>query len=154
MNLDFNTLILALTTILTIESAPPLPGKKPSSVPKCVVDTVWAESRGESLQGQLAVAHTIYNRVEHPYYGKTPCEVVTKPWQFAYSQIPTDTKGYNRFSNRLRKHLITNTNDSIKAKSKVGNSLYFISKKNLDELPNWYYKKEVTATIEGHTFLK
>lgn len=123
-------------------------------IPKCVIDTVWWEARGESLKGQLAVAHTIFNRVEDPRFKDTPCEVVQRPYQFKYSPVNPNTEGYKDFSETLKKHLSKNTHDSIQVKNRIGKSLYFISKKNLDRLPHWYYKKEVTATIEGHTFLK
>lgn len=45
--------------------------------------TVWGEARGESFQGQLAVAWVIANRAAAQIRGKTPREVCLSPWQFS-----------------------------------------------------------------------
>jgi N-acetylmuramoyl-L-alanine amidase len=45
---------------------------------------IWGEARGQSVQGKLAVAHVVLNRVNaRAYYGRTIKEVVLKPWQFS-----------------------------------------------------------------------
>lgn len=45
---------------------------------------VWAESRGEPFEGQVAVAAVILNRREAGgHFGKTIKEVITKKYQFA-----------------------------------------------------------------------
>ena len=42
----------------------------------CLALNIYHESRGEPLSGQIAVAHTTLNRVGHPLYPNTICEVV------------------------------------------------------------------------------
>lgn len=42
----------------------------------CIAMAIYFEARSESLEGQVAVANTIMNRVESPYFPDTPCEVV------------------------------------------------------------------------------
>lgn len=42
----------------------------------CLALNVYHESRGESLPGQIAVAQTTLNRVAHPLYPNTICDVV------------------------------------------------------------------------------
>lgn len=46
---------------------------------------VWGEARGESIEGKLAVAHVVMNRVKSGKYGgKGGVKgVVLKPWQFS-----------------------------------------------------------------------
>lgn len=43
---------------------------------QCLKTAIYFESRGESLQGQFAVAEVILNRVDSPLYPKTVCGVV------------------------------------------------------------------------------
>lgn len=43
---------------------------------RCLAENVYYEARGESLDGQYAVAEVTMNRVKSPLYAKTICEVV------------------------------------------------------------------------------
>ena len=46
--------------------------------------TVYGEARGETLDGKIAVAWTVRNRVERPrWWGRTYNEVCLKPKQFS-----------------------------------------------------------------------
>lgn len=47
-----------------------------SSELECLTDAVYYEARGETFQGQAAVAQVVMNRVRHPSYPKTVCGVV------------------------------------------------------------------------------
>lgn len=42
----------------------------------CLAETVYWEARGETETGQLAVAHVVLNRVNHPGFADTICGVV------------------------------------------------------------------------------
>lgn len=44
---------------------------------------VYRESRGESYQGKLAVAHVILNRVRDARWPDTVRDVILQPWQFS-----------------------------------------------------------------------
>jgi len=50
----------------------------------CLAKAVYFEARSESLEGQLAVAQVILNRVASPEYPDTICGVVTQPAQFSF----------------------------------------------------------------------
>ena len=52
----------------------------------CLAGAVYFEARGESLDGQLAVAEVVLNRAASGKYPKGICEVVTQPWQFSFIQ--------------------------------------------------------------------
>jgi hypothetical protein len=51
---------------------------------KCLARAVYFESRGEPLEGQLAVAQAILNRTESGRYAKSACAVISQPGQFSY----------------------------------------------------------------------
>jgi N-acetylmuramoyl-L-alanine amidase len=49
---------------------------------ECMAKVVHHEAANQSLQGQLAVAQVILNRVRSPLFPKTICGVVNQPGQF------------------------------------------------------------------------
>ena len=51
---------------------------------KCIAVAVYHEARGESLEGQLAVARVIMNRAASGKYPPSWCETVKQPWQFSF----------------------------------------------------------------------
>ena len=64
---------------------------------QCIAVAVYHEARGESLEGQLAVARVIMNRAASGKYPSSWCATVKQPWQFSFvnprtGQFPyTDT---------------------------------------------------------------
>lgn len=50
----------------------------------CLASAIYFEARGEPIEGQLAVADVVLNRVASERYPDTICEVVTQPWQFSF----------------------------------------------------------------------
>lgn len=51
---------------------------------ECLARAVYFESRGEPLEGQLAVAEVILNRVASGRFRATICDVVRQPSQFSF----------------------------------------------------------------------
>jgi N-acetylmuramoyl-L-alanine amidase len=51
---------------------------------QCIAVAVYHEARGESLEGQLAVAKVIMNRASSGKYPTSWCGVVKQPWQFSF----------------------------------------------------------------------
>lgn len=51
---------------------------------ECLATAVYFESKGEPLDGQLAVAQVILNRVEAGRFGASICDVVKAPKQFSF----------------------------------------------------------------------
>ncbi len=51
---------------------------------RCLASAVYFESRGESLPGQLAVAHVVINRAESGRFPKSLCGVVHQKSQFSF----------------------------------------------------------------------
>ena len=50
----------------------------------CLATAVYFEARGESLEGQLAVARVIMNRAASGKYPSSWCGTVKQPWQFSF----------------------------------------------------------------------
>jgi N-acetylmuramoyl-L-alanine amidase len=50
----------------------------------CLATAVYFEARGESLEGQLAVAHVVMNRAASGRYRSDWCGVVKQPAQFSF----------------------------------------------------------------------
>ena len=50
----------------------------------CIAVAVYHEARGESLEGQMAVAQVIKNRAMSGKYPSDWCGVVKQPWQFSF----------------------------------------------------------------------
>jgi N-acetylmuramoyl-L-alanine amidase len=50
----------------------------------CIAVAVYHEARGETLEGQLAVARVIMNRAASGRYPGSWCGVVKQPWQFSF----------------------------------------------------------------------
>lgn len=63
---------------------------------QCLAQGVFYESRAESLEGQLAVAHVILNRARSGRFADTVCGVLTQRGQFSFVRggaIPTPRDG-------------------------------------------------------------
>lgn len=63
----------------------------------CLATAVYFEARGESLEGQLAVARVVMNRAASGRYPPDWCSVVKQPWQFSFvlrnGQFPAVDEG-------------------------------------------------------------
>ncbi|MFZ4689460.1 MAG: cell wall hydrolase [Polymorphobacter sp.] len=59
----------------------------------CLATAVYFEARGEPMEGQLAVAQAIINRVESGRYADTICGVVNQPKQFSFDRTRTPRGG-------------------------------------------------------------
>ena len=51
---------------------------------ECLATAVYYESKGEPLEGQLAVAHVILNRAASGRFNSSVCGVVSQPGQFSF----------------------------------------------------------------------
>ena len=57
----------------------------------CLATAVYFEARGESLDGQLAVARVVMNRAASGKYPTDWCSVMKQPWQFSFVNPHTGT---------------------------------------------------------------
>ena len=51
----------------------------------CLAMNIYHEARGESFEGQIAVAEVVLNRMQDERWPDTSCGVVWQPWQFSWT---------------------------------------------------------------------
>ncbi len=63
---------------------------------RCLASGIYFESNGESLEGQLAVAHVIINRARSGRFARSYCGVLTQRGQFSFVRggvVPQPPRG-------------------------------------------------------------
>ena len=82
-----------------------LAGAQPQGAEEdCLAAAVYFEARGESLEGQLAVAEVVMNRATSGRYPTTWCGVVRQPAQFSFVRrgvIPRADRGSDAWRNAV-----------------------------------------------------
>jgi len=84
-----------------------LPRPRGNSQWRCLTEAIYFEARGESIEGQYAVAEVILNRVDNANYPNTICAVVNQgtgrryACQFTYTcdgipEVVTDNRAWSR----------------------------------------------------------
>lgn len=120
-------------------------------------NVVWAEARGESFEGKVAVAEVILERMRDPRWPDDPEGVILQPWQFScFNQNdpnaslrpkPTDRKGWYAFQECCEA-----VAEAVGGSNLTKGSNHYV---NLSVArPLWYSPDKVTATIGAHTFLR
>ncbi|XUU61403.1 cell wall hydrolase [Erythrobacter sp. HA6-11] len=118
---------------------------------QCLAGTVYFESRGEPLAGQLAVAQVVINRAESPRFPASYCDVVYQRAQFSFvknGQMPTIRKGSKAWE---RAKAIARIAHEGLWDSAADDALYFHAKY---VSPSWSRKKAHRATIQTHLFYR
>lgn len=101
------------TRIMTAEGLDALRAPRGNAQWQCLTEALYFEARGESIEGQYAVAEVILNRVDHANYPNTLCGVITEgtgrqfACQFTYtcdgrSEEMTDTSAMHRLGHIAR----------------------------------------------------
>lgn len=116
---------------------------------KCMTTAIYHESRGEPLQGQIAVAHVILNRVDSSRYPDDACEVVYQPNQFSY--IERAQPDYTSHAWEVA------TREAIMAYLRLTDDVTYGAKHYYahDKVyPFWADTGDVSVKIAGHTFMR
>lgn len=116
---------------------------------RCMTTAIYHESRGEPLQGQIAVAHVIMNRVNSDRYPDDACEVVYQPNQFSYierARPDYDSHAWKVATREAIMAYLQLTEDETN-----GAKHYYAHDK---VTPFWADSGEVSFKVAGHTFLK
>jgi len=126
---------------------------------KCLAQNIYFESRGESMEGQFAVAAVTMNRVKSKKYPNSVCEVVWQRRQFSWthdgkSDRPRDRKAWQQ---------ATTLADFIYKKyylfQAISNDAWDITRGALHYYssyisePHWAGSMSVSAKIGRHIFL-
>ena len=76
----------------------------PDATADCLAKAVYFEARGESLEGQLAVAEVVLNRAASGIYPSDVCGVITQRAQFSFIRngaFPTPDRGSSSWQTAL-----------------------------------------------------
>jgi spore germination cell wall hydrolase CwlJ-like protein len=123
---------------------------------KCLSEAIYFESRGEQLEGQIAVADVIINRKNSRYFPNTICKVVSEgshkrhACQFSYNcdgklETISDKIAYRR-AVKLSAMLLRGAFGDITD----GATFFHASEVN----PSWAKKFKKTKKIGRHIFYK
>jgi hypothetical protein len=93
--------------ILSASGLDALPRPRGNAQWRCMTEAIYFEARGESIEGQYAVAEVILNRVDSPNYPDSVCGVVHQgtgrryACQFTYTcdgfpEVVTDQRAWHR----------------------------------------------------------
>lgn len=142
---------LALVIGMMTQSGVDLP---PEDV-TCLARTVYHEARGESLNGQRAVAHVVINRVTSNRFPNDICSVVEQPLhdsgcQFSYfcdgvSDTPNDDDAYAQ-SVKIAIEVMSGISADM-----TGGATFFVARGS--ETP-WHNKLKATGVIGEHSFYR
>ena len=118
---------------------------------QCLASAVYFESRGEPLEGQLAVAEVILNRVASGRFRSTVCDVVTQPSQFSFvrgGRIPAPNRASAAWSRAvaIARIAMDNLHDVT-----GDNSLFFHA---TYVRPSWGRPSARIARIGNHIFYR
>jgi len=116
---------------------------------RCLAGAVYFEAKGESLEGQLAVARVIINRARSGRFADSLCGVVYQPSQFSFVRgrsmppIPVASRGWREAV------AISQIAAADSWKSSVEGALYFHARR---VSPGW--DRQRLAAIDGHVFYR
>lgn len=146
--MKLKSIITILVASLFLSSTTALGSFKPQvSDLACLSSTIYYESVGESLAGQIAVAQTVIERKNHPSkYPKSICTVISQyqqyPW-FNNTRLPIKVFEETK---QIAQDVLAG-----KTRSKAHGATHFHSVK---VKPTWAREMKHVATIGNHKFYK
>jgi spore germination cell wall hydrolase CwlJ-like protein len=118
---------------------------------KCLAQAVYFESRGEPIEGQLAVAEVVINRAKSDLYPDSYCDVIKQPAQFSFvrhGRIPNADESSDAWQRAMAIAEIAQEN---LWQSKAATAMYFHA---TYVNPSWAHKKVELAQIDTHIFYR
>jgi spore germination cell wall hydrolase CwlJ-like protein len=113
----------------------------------CLARNIYHEARGESVEGQIAVAQVTINRLRAGKFGSSLCKVVYAHKQFSWT-LDKKKKIKDDKAWEISKAV---ANEVLKGKAHLPNfnALYFHTRQ---VSPKWRRGKQVVTTIGNHIF--
>ena len=105
---------------------------------------VYAEARGESLEGQIAVAAVILNRVQSSRFPDTVWDVIHQPGQFTPVQN-------NTLPQTASDTTVEAVNRALRGEDPTGGALFFYNPRTTQAAEYWA-TKPVIKKIGNHNF--
>jgi hypothetical protein len=118
---------------------------------KCLAQAVYFESRGEPIEGQLAVAEVVINRARSGLYPDNYCDVVTQPAQFSFVRRGRIPEADESSAAWQRAEAIAEIAQQNLWQSKAADALYFHA---TYVRPSWAHQKVQLAQIDTHIFYR
>ena len=147
--LVYSTLLVFCTTI----GSPAISRSKLQAVHKtdlnCLAHNIYHEARGETVEGQIAVALVTTNRVLSGLFENTICGVVYAKQQFSWTQDPTKRVVDAKAFKTAKEIAAAVLNQSVHLPDFT--ALYFHNK---TVKPQWRKNKQLVAKIGNHVFYK
>jgi N-acetylmuramoyl-L-alanine amidase len=110
---------------------------------------VYAEAKGESYAGKVAVATVVLNRVDHPDFPDTVKGVIYEQISGHYAFTPVQNGAINQTADAESKRAV---NEALAFRGKGQGSIYFYNPRTAKS--DWILSREVTITIGNHRFAK
>lgn len=115
---------------------------------ECLALNIYHEARGESEEGQIAVAHVTLNRADHAYFPDSVCDVVWQKKQFSWTfliqnQEPQNEDAWQTAQNIALQVMSGKIED-------ISNGATFYHSKTVN--PHWTNQMEVSTVIGKHVF--
>jgi N-acetylmuramoyl-L-alanine amidase len=114
----------------------------------CLALNIYHEARGESRQGQTAIAAVTLNRVQSKKFPSTICGVVWQPRQFSWTHTQSNYYPTDMASWQAAMKIARNSLDK-KVVADYENILFYHSKK---VRPYWTKHKRFVARVGSHLF--
>ena len=118
---------------------------------RCLAGAIYFESRGEPLEGQLAVAQVIINRSESSRFPSSYCGVVFQRSQFSFVKGGRMPRIKQHSAAWKRAQAIARIAHQGLWNSEADDSLYFHANY---VRPSWAKRKIARATINTHIFYR
>ncbi len=124
-------------------------GTTPGHELGCMALNIYHEGRGESVNGQVAIASVTMNRVDSKHYPDTVCEVVWQRRQFSWTHIAarhhaiTDVNAWQQAIDIARQFL---EGDRL---APVGNATHYHAE---GVEPYWIAENEPVGKVGNHYF--
>lgn len=114
----------------------------------CLAKAVYHESRGEPIEGQIAVAMTVLNRARDPRWPSALCEVVYQPWQFS------DIEKTKILDNKAWKVAVEVASFAYVGffKDPTNGAHHYYAPRKLERSPEWASKLTYLTQIGEHKF--
>lgn len=126
----------------------------------CLTENIYHESRGEPVEGQIAVAATTLNRLMSDRYPDTVCDVVYEKGQFSWTNMNKKIKKpkvYDRIKNEIAKPMLMGllTHEYHDVTMFHADKVYLPEKDRWVTLrPYWSEHYEKFTQIGNHIFYK
>jgi N-acetylmuramoyl-L-alanine amidase len=119
----------------------------------CLAKVVYHEARGESLDGKIAVANVVLNRVKSDLFPDSICSVVYQPNQFTDIEKRTDYSDFK--SESWGESFLAASLVYLKKKvDNTGEALFYLNPKKVNKnlLTKWRNNFKLTHRIDNHEF--